>query len=275
MYPKYEYRNSPIQVVYWKKHLYSYPARFHKHFETLLVKSDSAVVHIDGKTYTLYPGDVYVVFPNVLHSVEGSNATACGVVVDFEIYQAFHDVLVHNVPDPPILRKGEFPDAVYTILERMEELECKKDPPFKQNILAGYASALLGELMGSLNLVKRNMDDGLLQRLILYFLHNYTHDVTLEDVARELNYSKYYISRIVSNTFGCNFRTLINTYRISMAQNLLVATGKSVSEIALECGFKNQSSFNRIFLKHCNVTPGEYRKKMGPAPEKPVLHIVE
>ena len=252
----------------------TYPARFHKHFEAMLIKTASTQANIDGKPYTLYPGDIYVAFPNVLHSIEASESQAIAVIVDFELYQAFHDVLIRNAPDPPILRAGDFPKEVYAIFERMSELyNSEIELPYVQNTLAGYANALLGELMGSMKLVKRSVDDGLLQKLIVYFLHNYTRELTLEDVARDLNYSKYYISRVVTNTFGCNFRTLINTYRVSMAQNLLVSSAKSVSEIALECGFKNQSSFNRIFLKHSGITSGEYRKKMGPPPDKPELVI--
>ncbi|MBO5317502.1 MAG: helix-turn-helix transcriptional regulator [Oscillospiraceae bacterium] len=270
MFPKYEYRNTSINVYVWDR-LATYPARFHKHLEALLVKSATAKVTIDGKPYTLYPGDVYVAFPNVLHSLERSDSQVIVVIADFELYQAFHDILVHTAPDPPVLRKGTFPQEVYAIFERMGQLY-HSELPHKQSVLAGYANALLGELMGSMHLCKRNVGDGLLQQLIFYFLQNYTRDLTLEDVARELNYSKYYISRVVSNTFGCNFRTLINTYRVSMAQNLLVSSAKSISEIALECGFQNQSSFNRIFLKHSDITPGEYRRKMGPPPEKPILH---
>ena len=274
MFPKYEYRNSSITVLRWPKRMLAYPARFHKHFEAMLVKTAATQVNIDGKPYTLNAGDVYVAFPTVLHSVEASDSQAIAVIVDFALYQAFHDGLLHNVPDPPVLRRGEFPQEVYAIFERMGELDNSEiEPLYKQNTLAGYANALLGELMGSMNLVKRSIDDRLLQKLIIYFLHNYTRELTLEDVAQELNYSKYYISRVVTNTFGCNFRTLINTYRVSMAQNLLISSAKSVSEIALECGFKNQSSFNRIFLKHCGITPGEYRKKMGPPPDKPILIV--
>jgi len=179
---------------------------------------------------------------------------------------------VKNVPKTPVLRKGQFSEAAYSVFQRMGQLK-GTDMTYKQNALAGYANALLGELLSNMNLSDRNVDDSLLQQLIFFILENYTREITLEDVAQELSYSKFYISRVVSNTFGCNFRTLINTYRVSMAQNLLVSSAKSISEVAYECGFKNQSSFNRIFLKHSGVTPSDYRKKMGPPPEKPILYV--
>jgi len=271
MFPKYEYRNASIYVKA-RSMDQKYPARFHKHLEAVVVKSGSLDVVIDAKPYTLHPGDVYVVFPNVLHSLEDTGADVVVAIVDFELYQAFHDILVHNMPEPPVLRKGEFSEAVYDLFDRMAQL-AESNLQYKQNALAGYANALLGELISNMPLVKRNVDDSLLQQMIFYFLRNYTREITLDDVAQELNYSKFYISRMVTNTFGCNFRTLINTYRVSMAQNLLVSSAKTINEIAFECGFKNQSSFNRIFLKHSGITPSDYRKKMGPPPDKPILYV--
>ena len=116
------------------------------------------------------------------------------------------------------------------------------------------------------------MDGTLLQQLQFYILQNYTRQITLDDVAQALGYSKFYISRIITNLFGCNFRTLINSYRISLAQNLLVTTNKTIGQIALSCGFKSQSAFNRIFLQQTDITPNQYRKQTEQIPEKPVLY---
>ena len=172
MFPQYEYRNASIYVKA-RPMDQSYPARFHKHLEAVVVKTNTLGVMIDGKNYVLDPGDVYVAFPNVLHSLEAGEADVVVAVVDFELYQAFHDILVHNTPACPVLRKGEFSEAVYSLFDRMAQL-AETDMPYKQNTLAGYANALLGELLAGITLVRRNVDDSLLQQLIFYFLRNYT-----------------------------------------------------------------------------------------------------
>ena len=113
-----------------------------------------------------------------------------------------------------------------------------------------------------------DVHNDLVQQLVMYLLDNYTKEITLDDVARDLSYNKYYISHIIADTFKCNFRALVNSYRISMAQNILLSTTKTISEIAYECGFKNQSSFNRIFLKHCGITPRDFRHSPEAVPER-------
>lgn len=48
--------------------------------------------------------------------------------------------------------------------------------------------------------------------------------------------------------------------RLGHASRLLIATTKSVSEIAYETGFNNISNFNRIFKKKKGCTPKEFKK---------------
>lgn len=271
MFPKYEYRNYPIYVGE-RKHQGSYPARFHKHLEAMLVKSSQVKVTIDGTAYTLHPGDLYVAFPNVLHAIEAADAEAVVMIVDFEKYPAFHDVLLHNRPEPPVLRAGEFAPAITDIFQRMVQLTTQ-DSPYKQEALAGYANALLGELLNCLQLVERSTDSTLLQQLIFYILQNYTRQITLEHAAQALGYSKFYISRAISSLFGCNFRTLINSYRVSLAQNLLISTDSSVGQVAQACGFQNQSAFNRIFLSQTGITPSQYRRQVDQPPETPAVYV--
>jgi AraC-like DNA-binding protein len=238
--------------------------------EVLAVVDTPVRLTIQGKTHTLLPGDLYIVFPNLLHAIEARNAQAMVLLVDFEKYPAFHDVLLHNHPENPVLRKGQYPSSVLHAMERMVALS-KANLPYQQETLAGYANAVLGELLSQMQLVPRNMDGSLVQQLQFYILENYTRDITLDSAAQALGYSKYYISRYIADLFGCNFRTLINSYRIALAQNLLLSGSQSIGQIALDCGYKSQSAFNRTFLQQTGLTPKEYRQRTAQPPPKPTL----
>lgn len=270
MFPKYEYRNTAIYVNR-RQSLRPCPVRFHTHLEVLLLESGTATVTIGGRRWELEAGDLYLAFPNVPHGVEAADGCAVVLLADMAQQPALHDLLIHKQPNLPILRRGEYPAIVAALFDRMGSLE--KSSPYRQAMLTGYSGALLGELLQLTALTDRDVDDSLLDKLILFLLENYTRDLTLEETAKALGYSKFYISRLISAAFGSNFRTLLNTYRVSMAQNLLVTSAKTVSQIADSCGFKNQSSFNRVFLQQCGITPSRYRREMGPEPEKPTLYI--
>ena len=149
----------------------------------------------------------------------------------------------------------------------------KEDQQKNHDILLSYANALLCELLQQLTLQPRESDNDLVQKLVVYLLDNYTNDISLDDLADDLGYSKYYISRSICHTFGCNFRNLVNSYRIAMAQNLILSTKQHISQIAFACGFNNQSSFNRIFLAQCGMTPIAYRKSNAKTVTEPHLYL--
>jgi len=271
MFPKYEHRYTPLYIAASKR-VKEYPARFHKQLEVMYVTSGELRVIIEGKSYTLQAGDLYVVFPDLLHMVHESSAAAYLMVADDKMFSAYAKLMNCYKPELPVLRKAEVPELVPMVMQRLCQWD-KQELEHRQPVLMGYVNALVGELLSKLPLVERNTDQMLTHRLILYLLENYTRPITLEDVAKALGYSKYHISHVIAETFGCNFRTLINSYRISLAQSLLLAGDMTVGEAADACGFQNQSSFNRVFLQQCGVTPSAFRSRQGVKKDPPQIYI--
>ena len=273
MFPKYEFRDHAIHISAHHCHT-DCPVRFHRQLEILWILSGQMEVSIGGKRYTLGENDLYLVFPNVLHCVHQSDASILLIIADSSLFPQYSDLLSHNIPENPVLRYQKQPEILSAVFRRIIQLRQQEEFPHRQSMLTGYIGTILGELLAVMKLAERTSDNDLVQKLILYILNNYTQDITLEQVARELNYSKCYISHLIADTFQCNFRALINAYRVSLAKNLLQSSSKAVGEIAYACGFRNQSSFNRIFMESCGVTPNQFRKASHEAfEEKPTICI--
>lgn len=70
-----------------------------------------------------------------------------------------------------------------------------------------------------------------------------------------------YLSNAINKFFKCNFKTLINKYRIEYCKSLLNAHNSSLSikEIAKACGFMSVSAFYASFKKETGVSPLQYR----------------
>ena len=66
-------------------------------------------------------------------------------------------------------------------------------------------------------------------------------------------------ARIIKRIFGISPIQLISKTRIAAASRLLRETGRSVSEIAHECGFYDHSAFTRAFRAVTSVTPTRFR----------------
>ena len=88
-------------------------------------------------------------------------------------------------------------------------------------------------------------------------------DLTLPQLALELNTSTHQLSRIINEHYGRNFYDFINGYRIEEVKDKLFDPdfyNFSLLGIAFESGFNSKSAFNRTFKKATGLTPSEYKK---------------
>ena len=67
-----------------------------------------------------------------------------------------------------------------------------------------------------------------------------------------------YLSNAVNNYFGCNFKRLINSYRVVRAKELLDSKDCPVNELFSRCGFASKSVFYVAFRKVVGMTPLQY-----------------
>ncbi len=105
----------------------------------------------------------------------------------------------------------------------------------------------------------QSRDSELTDRILSYIENNYTEDISLQSLAESLSYEYHYLSRILHNTLGVSFTTLVNQYRCDRAERLLRETRAPISEIALSCGFQSIRSFNRLFAAHAGRSPSALR----------------
>ncbi len=89
-------------------------------------------------------------------------------------------------------------------------------------------------------------------------------ELKISDLAEQVDIPAHHISQTINQEFGSNFFEFINEYRIDSAKRML-ANEKfdyfKILAVAIENGFNNKASFNRVFKKYTGVTPSEYRKQ--------------
>jgi len=84
---------------------------------------------------------------------------------------------------------------------------------------------------------------------------------SISDAASDLKISKRYIQAILTER-GVSFRALLLNRRLEAARNMLkdpAATSRSITEIALICGFNELSHFSRCFSREFGASPREFR----------------
>lgn len=97
--------------------------------------------------------------------------------------------------------------------------------------------------------------------LIISYIHeNYSSRLTNEELAALIDYHPYYLNRIFLKGMGVTLHQYIINYRVTLAEQLLIATNTSIQEISREVGFSSLSLFTINFKKKHGLTPSEFRK---------------
>ena len=99
-----------------------------------------------------------------------------------------------------------------------------------------------------------------MKRAIQYMEEHSSEKLRLEDVARLIHFNPSYFSRRFHQYTGFTFNKYLNRCRTNTASKLLLETNKTISEIALACGFPNVCSFITYFKRQYQMTPEKYRK---------------
>ncbi|MCR5120392.1 MAG: helix-turn-helix domain-containing protein [Lachnospiraceae bacterium] len=94
-----------------------------------------------------------------------------------------------------------------------------------------------------------------------YIRDNFSKEISLDDVSREVNISPYYFSKLFKEATGENFIEYLTNIRIEKAKELLTDSDKSMKEICMECGYQDPNYFSRTFKKNTGLTPTEYKVK--------------
>lgn len=90
---------------------------------------------------------------------------------------------------------------------------------------------------------------------------NYREPIGVSFLAKRTSMSESSFVRAFRRIFASTPGQYVITTRLNAARKLLEETDKTLSEIALECGFCDQSHFCRVFTKERGMTPGEYRRR--------------
>ncbi len=85
-------------------------------------------------------------------------------------------------------------------------------------------------------------------------------DLTLQELAAEIGYSRSHFLRMFRATTGMTPHRYVLKRRVERARQLLEGLEFSIAEVAIICGFSSQAHLTLAFRKEFGITPTEYRR---------------
>ena len=102
-----------------------------------------------------------------------------------------------------------------------------------------------------------------------YIQAHYMEDLSMQELARQMNYSEAYFCKLFKQCFGQNFTSYLTEYRVETAKKMLGQPTVNVKEIGKAVGYCDANYFAKVFKRITGQSPTDYRtelllKKTGP-----------
>lgn len=253
---------------------------FHPEFQITLVLQSSGYRLVGDTITPLQPGDLVLVGPNLPHvwqqdaALPHSTREVHAIVVRFLETFAGRDFL--ELPELAAVRR------LFQRAARGLEItgRTRADAAARVEQLPQlHGLARLTELLAILDLLARSrelrpiasagfvptrstQDQGRMQRVIGFIHARLPDPIGRADVAREAHLSVGAFSRFFKLRTGKTLPEYLNELRVGRACRLLADEQRKVTDIALECGFRNLANFNRRFRQITHMAPREYRRQL-------------
>ena len=237
-----------------------FPAHLHRAVEFGYLEEGCGTLSVEGKTFLLEAGDVFLIFPDKVHLFE--NCTGIRGFLGHALpdeFSVFRHVFSGISPASPVIKKTEL--ARLGIGELFQNAAA--DPDLENpGVLHGYLSLLLGKLLPFLTHEEKKSPKGEeLHRILMYLEKNFRENLTRYKIARDLGISESTLSHLFSSSLHITLPTYLNLLRLEEAKHLLTETSLPVTAVVSAAGFPSLRTMNRVFRQGPGKSPSEYRRE--------------
>lgn len=227
-------------------------------------------VTVEGNSYDVYPGALYVTGPGVVHAQVSDTDDP---VIEYCLYLNCRRI-AHPANDPLLL----FTDTVYwigrddgTIFSLLSQLIEENRQSHRDTLL--MSETLLRHIVLQLTRVYRRdktthaqtppllTRDSFMPILEDAFFYRY-NTLTLNELAGLLNLSVRQTQRLLLSHFGKTFSQKLTDARMAAAFQYLESSRMSITEIAERLGFSSIEHFSNAFHRYTGRSPRAYRKEV-------------
>lgn len=235
---------------------------------------------VGGKSYRLLPGDILMIPPGVPHHPI--------IVKRSKPYRRY----VLWLSTEQLEQMEELDEGLLEVLricQREERYRIRSTAPAVTRAMEGYMGAMWQEeqnassckraylyglclnLLVLLNrtileaqiLLRQDVSDNLLDRVLEYIHENYASPICLNDVADHFFTSPSGIEQLFNKKLNTSFYRYVTECRIIHSQALILS-GIPLKEVGHACGYNDYSNFYRAFTREVGISPSRFRLYQPP-----------
>lgn len=253
-----------IQACFFQGVRQTFPNHFHEYYLIGLVEAGARAVGWQGKEYGCGSGDILLFNPREPHACiqlgDGGftfRSFCVSPAAMADIAHALTGTSLMPLFREPLVRHAELAlcmrETHQMVMEQVPDMEKEEGFLFfMETLLAECAhlrdqSQLLPVVPAAIDLVQRHLEA------------HYAEAVTLEQLCDLTGLSKYYLLRSFTRRMGIAPYAYLETLRLERAREFL-ERGMAPVDVAIHCGFNDQSHFSNFFKRRMGLTPGQYQR---------------
>lgn len=250
---------------------YCMPFHWHAEYEIVFMRKGNMELSVNDVSYYLGEGDVLFIADGCLHggSPAGNNCIYDCVVFGGEVLSRatsvpeIKGILCHGRSVRTYMSSAEFP-KISGAAKRLSDALLMTGGSAKELICLGALLEFFGNVIQygccTDDFSETNRHIQKLKNVLSYMEEHYADKVTLGELALCAGLTPKYLCRAFFSLTGKTPMSYLNEYRIDCACEMLARTDKTMLDIAVSCGFSDQSYFVKWFKRLKGITPKEYRR---------------
>lgn len=234
--------------------------RIYNHYSIHFILEGKGTYTLNGKTYSLGPGEGFMIFPGI------SNSYTADISEPWKyIYATFYGIddasLVHKAGIDLDHVTFTFPEnsSMRSNLYAMYEASMKNDS-YGYDV-TGYFLLCMSQLVKNAKnaLPKSIAAEQYVREAINFIENNYPYDINVHSIASYIGIERSYLYKIFMKYVKKSPSSYLYEYRLLMATKLLENADITIQEIAFSTGFHDAAHFYKIFAEKHHITPKQYR----------------
>lgn len=248
-------------------------AHVHSDVELLYVISGHFRASVNNRSYELAPGDLILFRSHAIHHAvaleDADNRYYCFKIKasilqelsrseDAAEYTAFFTLTLSDAPclwKREALEGSELLGAVRGLIREYEHPCYAPEVGLKLRAAELLLILLREGVEEQQERMPKNEMSACIYRSLVYIHEHFTEELEERALAARFGISYSYYSRFFKHTIGMTFKQYQSMLRANYAEQLLLTTGCSVTEVANECGYNSVSHFIRVYKIWKKVTP--------------------
>ena len=258
------YENSDLPIDYYfdttKRKGAIFLVNKHSDLEIIFITNGTLEIHLDNEVFVGDVGDIIVINPNVLHNIIAlsEEVTYECIIID-KNYLDKNGLLLENKHINEVIKDK----TLFNLIRSIKSSVLERQPLYQARVNIDILRLSVGLFEKySITRDKSTPQNNTLisiEKSIGYINKNFNSDITIDDLAAHIGYSKFYFCRKFKEITGYTPATYVNMQRIRYAYNKLCQSDVTVNDVAFECGFKSVAYFSITFKKYIGINPSSVR----------------